>query len=89
MAPSGPLLPTASQSRRMRFWNSQLSGMGKLVPVSLHTPAGSNLSVATCLENMVTAVKAKVLEVVYDDQMVKESCPGDTDVNRVDNVEML
>lgn len=62
MAPSGPLLPTASQSRRMRFWNSQLSGMGKLVPVSLHTPAGSNLSVATCLENMVTAVKAKVLE---------------------------
>ncbi|PIK49489.1 putative KAT8 regulatory NSL complex subunit 3, partial [Apostichopus japonicus] len=62
MAPNGPLLPTSSQSRRMRFWNSQLSGMGKAIPVSLHTPAGSNLTVATCLENMVTAVKGKVVE---------------------------
>lgn len=64
IAPNAPTQSSSSssQSRRMRFWNSQLSGMGKVVPVTLHTPAGSSLAVIQCLENMITAVKAKVTE---------------------------
>ncbi|XP_072027565.1 uncharacterized protein [Amphiura filiformis] len=63
MTPSGPAMPGAAQSRRMKFWTTQLSNLGKVVPVSVPIPnAGAGMSVAQCLEHMIGAVKTKVLE---------------------------
>ncbi|XP_075924487.1 KAT8 regulatory NSL complex subunit 3 isoform X6 [Petromyzon marinus] len=68
VAPSGPTASTAAAaaSRRLRFWNSQLSCLGKVVPVTMHTTSGgAGFSVGQCLEHMVGAVRTKVLELQH------------------------
>ncbi|XP_050395234.2 KAT8 regulatory NSL complex subunit 3 [Patella vulgata] len=63
LAPSGPTSTSSPQSKRMKLWQSQLSSLGKVIPVTMHTPSGgSGVSITQCLEHMIGAVKAKVLE---------------------------
>lgn len=62
-------MPGSTQSRRMKFWTTQLSNLGKVVPVTIIVPnGGAGMSVAQCMEHMIGAVKTKVLEVsvLYD-----------------------
>nr|KAG5705251.1 hypothetical protein BaRGS_011277 [Batillaria attramentaria] len=66
IAPSGPTQGGSSgsgNSKRLKFWQGQLAGLGKVVPVTMHTVnGGSGVSVALCLEHMIGAVRTKVLE---------------------------
>ncbi|XP_071507362.1 uncharacterized protein [Diadema antillarum] len=63
IAPSGPTHPTMPPSRRIRYWNSQLGNLGKVVPVSVHAPeGGAGITAALCLEHMIGAVRTKVSE---------------------------
>lgn len=64
IVPCGPTHATTSNSRRIRAWNSQLSNIGKVIPVTMHSVSGgsSDLTVAQCLEHMITAVRSKVVE---------------------------
>ena len=63
VAPSVPSAGSHTYSKRTRFWNSQLSNLGKVIPVTMHTVNGSKgVGISQCLEHMVGAVHTKVLE---------------------------
>lgn len=65
VAPSGPTSSGSHHSKRMRYWSNQLSALGKIIPVLMHTVNnGSGVSIAQCLEHMIVAVKNKIVEVM-------------------------
>ncbi|XP_064599925.1 KAT8 regulatory NSL complex subunit 3-like [Liolophura sinensis] len=60
VAPTGPSHTNPQYNKRTRFWNAQLSTLGKVIPVSVNT--GGRVSVAQCLEQLVGAVRTKIQE---------------------------
>ena len=65
IVPSGPTTnSTGNTSKRSRFWHHHLSNLGKVIPVTMHlSNGGRGVSIGQCLDHMIGAVQAKVLEV--------------------------
>ena len=66
VVPSGPTtsISSGTSSKRARLWHNHLSGLGKVVPVTMHTSnGGSGVSISQCLDHIIGAVRIKVLEV--------------------------
>ncbi|ELV11535.1 hypothetical protein TREES_T100005883 [Tupaia chinensis] len=77
IASSGPSSSVFPTSRRHRFWQSQLSCLGKVIPVATHLlNNGSGVGVLQCLEHMIGAVRSKVLEVSVMEYVTAVVCLG-------------